>query len=104
MLYEPNTKLKDLTFEQLLELMKPRIEFHCHNNLHRFPGYDFDDIYQELSEKLWKVWKKGFPMEDYDWRFLQYTNYMFKNHILKINRKFLDRTLYNKGQFVSKDP
>lgn len=102
MLYEKGQKLKDLTFEQLLKLMTPRIDFHCKNNLHRFPGYDYDDLFQELSYKLWKTHKNNKIPKDikyYDWRYLQYMNFLFRNRLLDLNRKF-----YNTRKKEPKDP
>ena len=86
MLYEPNTKLSDLTFEDLFYRMKPRIEFHCHNKENLIRGFEFDDLFQELSYKLWKA-RIPDDIIYFDWRFLKYMDTMFRNCLYDLAKK-----------------
>jgi hypothetical protein len=86
MLYEPNIKLSDLTFEDLFYRMKPRIEMHCRTNLNLVKGYDFDDLFQELSYKLWKV-KIPDDLIYYDLRFIKYLDKCFRFHLYDLSKK-----------------
>jgi hypothetical protein len=86
MLYEPNIKLSDLTFEDLFYRMKPQIEFHCKNNPDLVKGYDFDDLFQELSMKLWKL-RIPDDIIYYDWRFIKYANTAFRFCLYDLAKK-----------------
>ena len=97
-LYEPNIKLSDLTFEDLFYRLKPRIEFHCQHNKDLIKGYDFDDLFQELSYKLWKA-RIPDDMIYYDWRFLKYTDTMFRNCLYDLSKK----RIIKKDQLIFKD-
>jgi hypothetical protein len=85
-LYEPNIKLSELTFEDLFYRMKPQIEFHCKNNLDLIKGYEFDDLFQELSYKLWKI-RIPDDIEYYDWRFIKYVNTSFRFCLYDLSKK-----------------
>jgi hypothetical protein len=86
MLYEPNIKLSDLTFEDLFFRMRPRIEFHCHNNEGLIKGFEFDDLFQELSCKLWKA-RLPDDIIYFDWRFLKYMDTSFRFCIYDLSKK-----------------
>lgn len=85
-LYEPNIKLSDLTFNDLFYRMKPRIEFHCKNNENLIKGYDFDDLFQELSEKLWKA-RIPDDIIYFDYRFLKYMDTTFRFCLYDLSKK-----------------
>jgi hypothetical protein len=86
MLYEPNIKLSDLTFEDLFYRMKPRIEMHCKTNQNLVKGYDYDDLFQELSLKLWRI-RIPDDIIYYDFRFIKYLDKCFRFHIYDLTRK-----------------
>jgi hypothetical protein len=71
--------------------MKPRIEFHCNNNPDLIKGYDFDDLFQELSFKLWKA-RIPDDIIYYDWRFLKYMDMMFRNCLYDLAKRQIIKT------------
>lgn len=85
-LYEPNIKLSDLTFEDLFYRMRPYIEYHCKNNPNLIKGYNFDDLFQELSYKLWKI-RIPDDIVYYDWRFIKYANTAFRFCLYDLAKK-----------------
>jgi len=86
MLYKPNIKISELTFDDLFYLMRRQIEFHCKNNLNLIKGYDYDDLFQELSYKLWKA-RIPDDIIYFDYRFMKYINKMFINCLYDLQRK-----------------
>jgi hypothetical protein len=87
-MYEPNIKLSDLTFEDLFYRIKSRIEMHCKTNQNMVKGYDYDDLFQELSCKLLSV-KIPDDLIYYDMRFIRYIDTCFRFHIYDLNKKKL---------------
>ncbi len=99
MLYEPNVKLSDLTFEDLFYRMKPRIEFHCHRNIDLVKGYDFDDLFQELSVKLWKA-RVPDDIIYFDWRFLKYMDTTFRFCLYDLAKKKIIKKIDKNDEIV----
>jgi DNA-directed RNA polymerase specialized sigma24 family protein len=88
-LYDHPIPLTDLTFEELLKLIEPRIRFHSQSNKTRIPGFDQDDISQELMIKTYTVLQNHKLPKDmvaFDYRFLRYFDFIFRNTILSLWR------------------
>ena len=82
--------LNTLSFEELLELMRPTLIYHSRQ--YKIPGYDSEDIFQELSFKLWRdLGRIPADMRYYDWRFIRYWNKGFHRLILDLYKKRISR-------------
>ena len=77
--------------------MKPRIEFHCNNNLNLIKGYEFDDLFQELSCKLWKC-RIPDDIEFFDYRFLKYMDTMFRFCLYDLSRRKMSQKKHPSGE------
>lgn len=89
-LFDPNNPIKwrDLPFEELIKLAEGRINFHIYRHQHKIPGYDRDDIRQELIFALWnKLEKIPADMENFDYRFLRYIDTIFFREATNLWRK-----------------
>ena len=96
--------LTDMTFERLLELCKPRIDFQAKNFQSFLKDMDYDDIYQELSIKLWKMWKKKkFPHDIFDFRTTRYIDIAFIMEVYQLRKVRIPRGLYLKKIYIHKD-
>lgn len=81
-------KLNEMSFEELLALMKPRINFHVNKALTKLPGYERDDLFQEFSIEFWvKLCKVPDDIKCYDWRFLRYFDVIFSRRVIDLWRK-----------------
>lgn len=81
-------KWRDLEFEDLLKLVQGRLNFHAHRHENKIPGFDQDDIRQELIFTLWsKLDKIPIEIQDFDFRFLKYIDTIFFREITNIWRK-----------------
>lgn len=96
--------LDDMSFERLLELMEPRLLFYCVSWQHGLKDYDYDDIYQLLSIKLWKIWKnKKLPHNVFDYRTTRYLDQCFRMEIFQERRSKVPRGQYLKKNYDPKD-
>jgi len=91
-LYKGKIPLKDLSFDNLLELLKPRIGFHAKRNTKDgefIPGFDYDDLFQELSIITFDIIKHKLPkdMFDFDYRFLRYMDMAYRNKVIMMWRE-----------------
>lgn len=89
-----------------MEYVIPRIKFHCNNNKHRIRNLDFDDLFQELSIKLWTIYDKKKIPEDMqlDRRFTNYLNMVFYNEISQLWLRTIERKEYKQnGKIVFRD-
>ena len=79
-----------MPFDDLLAFMKPTLEFYARSKT--IKGYEFDDLFQELSLKLWQSLEK-LPEDMYyaDWRFMQYEKTVFRIHLMELHRNSLVR-------------
>lgn len=93
--------LKDISPEELLDRMHDRLLFHANRNRQRINGYDFDDIFQELSMELWNKLPKLPPeIDKFDYRFLRYMDRCFFTCIGQLYRK---KCTFTKGDYKIKD-
>jgi len=93
--------LSEISFDELFRRMKDRLYFHANRNRDRINGYDFDDIFQELSIELWKKLPKLPPeIDKFDYRFLRYMDRCFFTCIGQLYRK---KCTFNKGEYKIKD-
>lgn len=96
-IYDPENPIlwRDIPFEELLKLVEGRLNFHAYHHEHKIPGYDKDDIRQELVFALWNKLDK-FPadLDVFDYRFLRYVDMVFFREITNIwrGKTFKDRT------------
>ena len=96
--------LVDMTFEELLDLCKPRIDFNCHHFCNFLKDLDYDDLYQILSIKLWELWKgHKFPHDIFDFRTTRYIDKAFKMEIYQQRKMRIPRGQYMKKIYVFKD-
>lgn len=94
-LFDPNNPIKwrDLDFEELLKLVEGRLNFHAHRHQYKIPGFDQDDVRQELIFALWnKLDKIPEDMDTFDYRFLRYIDTLFFREITNIWRKHTLKT------------
>lgn len=110
-LYNQPIPLSDLTFEELLKLLEPRITFNIRKNYDqdtgkcRVPGFDKDDLRQELWIKIYTILKNNkLPkdMVNFDYRFLRYIDFIFNNTIISLWRKTM-WTVDGKNHSVHRD-
>jgi len=82
--------LDQLTFEQLIEMIKPRIDFHVRKHAEKLPGFDGDDIRQELLYELW-IKRDRIPKDiTYpDYRFTRYVEVIFNRKVISLHRSML---------------
>lgn len=93
-----------MSFDEVLELMKPRIEFHAKTKQNMINGLDYDDVYQEVSIILWKLLPKiPEDIEYLDFRFTRYADKVFTTRLYNVGRSKMVRSLYNKKIYRSKD-
>lgn len=89
-LYDPGKPIRwrELEFSELLRLVDGRLNFHTHRHQYKIPGFDRDDIRQELIFGLWtKLEKIPQDIENFDYRFLRYIDTIFFREITNIWRK-----------------
>lgn len=89
-LYDPENPIKwrDLEFEELLKLVDGRLNFHAHRHQNKIPGFDSQDVRQELVFALWnKLERIPLELENFDYRFLKYIDTIFFREITNIWRK-----------------
>ena len=97
-------ELSKITFEQLLIEMTPEIEYLARKWDGFLEGYDRDDVFQELSFKLWNIFSRRlFPsdMLYVDYRCSKFLNKSFTRRILDIKKLKYDR--YKREERVFKD-
>ena len=102
-LYDPENLIKwrELEFEQLLKLVEGRINFHANRHQYKIPGFDRDDIRQELVFAFWNKLDKIPPeIENFDYRFLKYIDTVFFREITNLWRKF---TITEDGERLMRD-
>lgn len=96
-LYDKPIPLEDLSFEELIKLLKPRLRFHAieaTKDGERVPGFDFDDIFQELMIKTHQVIENSrYPedMKQFDYRFLRYMDFVYRNVVTSLWRSSVSR-------------
>ena len=103
MLYDKNkpVKWRDLSFEDLLKAMEGRLNFHAFRHKDKIPGFDRDDVRQELIFALWnKLEKIPQDIELFDYRFLSYVDKIFFREITNVYRK---HTITQKGERIWRD-
>lgn len=91
--YKFQPRIDKLTFEQLIAYLKPQIDILSNLNRDRIPGFDVDDIKQELIIELWEKLHQIPDDMRLDFRFTRYTQTIF-------NRKIID---LERAQFIQKD-
>lgn len=82
--------LKTMTFEELITVLEPRINYHVGRHRGKIPGFDDDDIRQELLIELWKKLDRV-PKDIIkpDYRFTRYFETIFNRRIISIHRAYL---------------
>jgi hypothetical protein len=88
-------KIKNLTFEELLAATMPQIEYLSRMSDGLIKSYDPDDIVQELSIKLWNIYRnKKLPadMIYLDFRYMRFVEKCFKRRILDIQKMTYERS------------
>lgn len=92
--------IKEVTFEQLVEYLKPRIDFHVRRHQGKIPGYDPDDIRQELLIELWKKLNRlPTDMVTLDYRFTKWLDTVFNRRIIDIHRSLLVSQKNKTGEY-----
>lgn len=94
-------KWRDLSFEDLLKAVEGRLNFHAYRHQNKIPGFDRDDVRQELVLALWdKLDKIPSEIELFDYRFLKYLDTIFFRQITNIWRKM---TIKEDGDPIFRD-
>jgi DNA-directed RNA polymerase specialized sigma24 family protein len=78
------------TFEELLAYHEPRIAYHANRAKEMVPGFDYDDIAQELRLELWRKQEKiPEDMRKLDYRLTRYTDTIFSRAVINLHRKMI---------------
>lgn len=93
-----SSRIKDLSFERLVELMDDRLNFRAFHHIDQVPSHDFDDLKQELMIELWNKLDRipdnimQLPLYEgnkLDYRFTKYVDRMFYRRIIGLRRELL---------------
>lgn len=93
-------------FENVLKAVHPTIEFFCNTNHERFKDYDWDDIYQLLSIKLWEIIRDEKIPKDMricDYRFRRYLQTTFTFELGMQYRRKVSRTGFQQKVHTYRD-
>lgn len=83
--YDPY--LKDQSFDDVVKFLTPKMEGIARSNQGSIPGYDYDDILQELSMEVWlKLPKVPQEIDKLDRRFRGYFETIFSRKIIDLDR------------------
>lgn len=100
--------IRGMSFDELLLILKPRLDWQVRAHRGKLPGYDDDDVRQELMIELWeKLPKIPKDIVSPDYRFTRYIETMFNRRIISIHRSLLVarrkgeyRDILVKAQFI----
>ena len=100
-----SNKIYDYSIELILICIKPRISYYGYINSKRIKGMDYDDICQELSIKVWILYKnRKIPADmKLDRRFTLWLDRVFYNHINELFYKQVSRRKLQRGLFQYRD-
>lgn len=94
--YKYQPRLDSLKFEQIICELKPRIDFLVRRHSGNIPGFEDDDIRQELLIELWeKMDRIPKDISHLDYRFTRYIETVLRRKIIDIHRGLLIRVGYN---------
>lgn len=82
--------IRSMTFDELIAIIEPRLDYQVRHHRGKLPGYLDDDIRQELLVELWKKLPR-IPKDIIrpDYRFTRYIETVFNRRIISIHRSFL---------------